>query len=83
MRSLAGQYRPRLMLFNSARDALNPLVNTTTLKNRLWAIDHYKFRYGAAHTYWVNTLLHRSAVHLNKYKFNYGVKLFLAYNVYA
>ena len=79
----AGQYRPRLSIFNTARDALNPYVNAETLKNRLWVIDHYKFRYGAAHTYWLHTLLSKTAAQLNRYKFNYGIKLFLAGSIAA
>ena len=79
----AGQYRPHLTIFNSARDALNPAVNADTLRNRLWTIDHYKFRYGAEHTFYWHTVLRRMGTHMNKYKFNYAVKAFLAYNVYA
>lgn len=79
----AGSYRPRLSIFNSSRDALNPFVNAETLRNRLWVIDHYRFRYGAAHTYWLHSFLSRSLNKVNKYKFNYLLKAFLAYNVYA
>ena len=79
----AGAYRPRISIFNSARDALNPYVNAETLRNRLWVIDHYKFRYGANHTYWVHTMLGNWGKHLMRYKFNYAVKGFLAYQVYA
>ena len=79
----AGAYRPRLSIFNSAKDALNPSVNTETLRNRLWVIDHYRFRYGASHTYWVNTLLSKTGSHMYKYKFNYALKAFLGYQIYA
>ena len=79
----AGSYRPRLSIFNSSRDALNPFVNAETLRNRLWVIDHYRFRYGAAHTYWVHTFLSKTFKNVNKYKFNYLLKAFLAYNVYS
>jgi len=79
----AGAHRPRLTVFNSARDALNPHVNSTTLKNRLWVIDHYKYRYGADHTFWVHSVLRRAGANLNRYKFNYVVKAFLAYQVYS
>ena len=79
----AGAYRPRLSIFNSAKDALNPAVNTETLRNRLWVIDHYRFRYGAAHTYWLHTLLSKGGAKLYKYKFNYALKAVLAYQVYA
>jgi hypothetical protein len=79
----AGSYRPRLSIFNSSRDALNPFVNAETLRNRLWVIDHYRFRYGASHTYWVHTALSRAFKRVNTYKFNYLLKAFLAYNVYS
>ena len=79
----AGAYRPRLSIFNSAKDALNPSVNTETLRNRLWVIDHYRFKYGAAHTYWMHTFLGNQASKLRKYKFNYAFKAFLAYQIYA
>jgi hypothetical protein len=46
-------------------------------------IEYYKFRYGAEHTYWVHSLLKKMARVTNKYKFNYAVKAFLAYNVIA
>jgi hypothetical protein len=58
-------------------------VNAETLRNRLWVIDHYRFRYGAAHTYWVHTFLSRALNNVNKYKFNYLLKAFLTYNVYS
>jgi hypothetical protein len=72
-----------LSIFNSSRDALNPFVNAETLRNRLWVIDHYRFRYGAAHTYWLHTFLSRTLKNVNKYKFNYLLKAYLAYNVYS
>jgi len=62
---------------------LNPFVNAETLRNRLWVIDHYKFRYGAGHTYWVHSALSRAFKNVNRYKFNYLLKAFLAYNVYS
>jgi hypothetical protein len=72
-----------LSIFNSSRDALNPFVNAETLRNRLWVIDHYRFRYGAAHTYWVHTFLSKTFTRVNRYKFNYLLKAFLAYNIYS
>lgn len=53
------------------------------LKNRLWVIDHYRYRYGADHTYWVHSALRRLAANMNRYKFNYAVKGILAYQAYA
>lgn len=79
----AGQYRPKLSIFSSSKDALNPSLNAEKLKNRLFVIDHYKYRYGVNHTYWVHSALAKSANKLNKYKFNYALKAFLAYNVYS
>ena len=79
----AGAYRPRISIFNTSRDALNPYVNAETLKNRLWVIDHYRYRYGSAYTYWVHTLLGNMGRGLNKYKFNYLLKAFLWYQVYS
>jgi hypothetical protein len=58
-------------------------VNAETLRNRLWVIDHYRFRYGASHTYWVHTALSRALKRVNTYKFNYLLKAFLAYNIYS
>ena len=64
------------------RDALNPRVNAEVLRNRLWVIDHYKFRYGAQHTYWVHYSLRNLGRHVWSYKFNYLAKGLLAYNAY-
>ena len=64
------------------RDALNPRVNAEVLRNRLWVIDHYKFRYGAQHTFWVHYGLRNLARHAWTYKLNYLAKGLLAYNVY-
>ena len=72
-----------MSIFNSSRDALNPFVNAETLRNRLWVIDHYRFRYGAQHTYWMHSLLGKAGNKLFKYKFNYALKGLLAYQVYA
>ena len=70
----AGAYRPKLTIFSSTRDALNPQVNTEKLRNRLAVIDHYRYRYGAQHTFWVHTAMRKHGSHIWKYKFNYGVK---------
>ena len=61
------------------RDQLNPALNASTLKQRLAVIDHYKFRYGADYTYWVHTAMRNVNSHLWKYKFNYLLKAFFAY----
>ena len=74
---------PRLITLNSARDAMNPTLNANTLRNRLWTIEHYKYRYGADHTFWVNSLLRRSSAQVNRYKFNYLFKAVFAYQVYS
>ena len=59
------------------------MVNTETLRNRLWVIDHYKYRYGANHTFWVHTALGKTFGHLNRYKFNYALKGFLFYQAWS
>ena len=69
-------------MFNSARDTLNPQLNSELVKNRLWVIDHYKFRYGRDHTYWVNAALRNIFTHVNRFKFNYALKTFFAYQMY-
>ena len=61
---------------------MNPRVNAEVLRNRLWVIDHYKFRYGAQHTYWVHYALRNLSRHAWTYKFNYLAKGLLAYNAY-
>ena len=79
----AGSYRPRLQIFNSARDALNPHANAANLRNRLWVIDHYRFRYGAAHHYWVHTALSKIAKNVKTYGANYAVKALIGYQIYS
>ena len=69
-------------MFNHARDALNPQVNAAALRERLYYIDHYRFRYGASHTYWVHTALKKIAKQQNRYKFNTLVKAFFAYQTF-
>lgn len=78
----AGAYRPKLSIFSATRDALNPKVNTTKLRNRLWVIDHYRYRYGAHHTFWLHAAMRKYGTHLWKYKVNYGVKALAAFLVY-
>ena len=79
----AGAIRPRFSMFNSARDALNPHANAETLRNRLWVIDHYRFRYGAAHHYWVHTALSKLARNVRTYGLNYAVKALIGYQIYS
>ena len=78
----AGAYRPKLTIFSATRDALNPQVNTTKLRNRLWVIDHYRYRYGAQHTFWLHAAMNKYGTQLWKYKFNYGAKAFAAFLIY-
>ena len=42
-------------------------------------IDHYKYRYGEQHTYWVHQMMTKVFRNVNNYKFNYLFKAFLAY----
>ena len=74
---------PRLNIFNVSQDALNPRMNTELLRNRLWTIDHYKYRYGAKHTFWVHYAMRNAARHCWTYKFNYLAKGALAYLTYS
>ena len=78
----AGAYRPKLTLLSATRDALNPQVNTAKLRNRLWVIDHYRYRYGAQHTFWLHAYMRKQGAKLWKYKINYGVKALAAFMIY-
>ena len=73
---------PRLNIFNVSQDALNPRMNTELLRNRLWTIDHYKYRYGAKHTFWVHYAMRNAGRHCWTYKFNYLAKGALAFLTY-
>ena len=66
---------------SSSRDALNPLLNTTVLKNRLADIEKYKYLHGVKYARWPHFLMANTSRHLWKYKFNYAVKGFAAYVV--
>lgn len=79
----SGAYLPKLSIFSVTRDALNPRMNTEILRKRLWTIDHYRFRYGAKHTYWVHFALQKYGKMLWTYKLNYGLKAVLFYNAYS
>ena len=79
----SGSYLPKLSIFSVTRDALNPRMNTEILRKRLWTIDHYRYRYGAKHTYWVHFALQKYGKKLWTYKLNYGLKALLFYNAYS
>ncbi len=78
----AAAKQPKTGLLSVSRDALNPMLNTETLRNRLAVIQHYKFQHGAEFAYWPHFFMRNVATHLMKYKFNYAVKGFAAYLVY-
>jgi hypothetical protein len=61
-------------MLSVSRDTLNPLLNTDTLKARLEAIDHYKYRHGVQMAHWPHFAMNRMSRHLWKYKANYIVK---------
>ena len=67
---------------SASRDTLNPLLNTTILKNRLADIEHYKYLHGEKYARWPAYFMANVGRHLWKYKFNYAVKGFAAYLVY-
>ena len=67
---------------SASRDTLNPLLNTTVLKNRLADIEHYKFLHGEKYARWPAFWMANTGRHLWKFKFNYAVKGFAAYLVY-
>jgi hypothetical protein len=73
---------PKLGLLSTSRDALNPLLNTETLKNRLFVIQHYKYLHGVEFAHWPHFVLANIGRHLMKYKFNYAVKGFAAFLLY-
>ena len=65
-----------------SRDTLNPLLNTTILKERLTMIEHFKNLHGEKYAHWPHYWMGRHASQLWKYKFNYAVKGFAAYMVF-
>ena len=67
---------------SASRDTLNPLLNTTVLKNRLADIEMYKNLHGEKYARWPAYFMANTGRHLWKYKFNYAVKGFAAYLVY-
>ena len=67
---------------SASRDTLNPLLNTTVLKQRLADIEKYKYLHGEKYARWPAYFMANTGRHLWKYKFNYAVKGFAAYLVY-
>ncbi len=65
-----------------SRDTLNPLLNTTILKQRLAAIDYYKTLHGVQYARWPHFWMANTASRLYKYKFNLAIKGVAAYMVY-
>jgi hypothetical protein len=78
----SGNYRNAIAPLNASRNSLNPAVNLEKLKNRLWVAEHYRLLHGVEHAYWPHYAMRNVGTHLNKYKFNYLVKAFFAYQVY-
>lgn len=69
-------------VLSASRDTLNPLLNTNTLKNRLNAIEHYKYVHGVERAHWPHFALARFGRHVMRYKGNLAVKGFFAYLIY-
>ena len=65
-----------------SRDTLNPLLNTTILKDSLAAIEHYNMLHGPMYARWPHYFMGQTAAKLWKYKFNYAVKGAAAYMLY-
>lgn len=65
-----------------SRDTLNPLLNYAKLKDRMDLIAEYEARAGPLR-YWPHHAMNRFATHVMKYRFNYAVKGFFLYLVYA
>lgn len=62
---------------------MNPLLNAQVLKERLALIEHYKHANGGhKFAHWPYYFARSAGGHLNRYKFNYGIKAFAAYVVY-
>ena len=66
----------------TSRDTLNPLLNTTILKQRLAAIDYYKTLHGAKYARWPHFFMGRVGQQVWKYKVNLAVKGFAGYMLY-
>ena len=57
-------------------------MNLQTLKNRLWVTEHYRLLHGVEHAYWPHFFLRNMGAHVFKFKFNYALKGFFAYQCY-
>ena len=75
-------FRTDLKYLSPARDALNPKMNLELLKQRLAQMERIEAQIPAKYRFWPRHLMDKYGAHLNKYKFNYLVKAFLAYNLY-
>ena len=64
---------------NVSRDTLNPLLNTTVLKQRLAAIEHYRLLHGVKYARWPHVFMGRMSNYMWTYKFNLVVKGAAAY----
>jgi len=79
----SGEFRPRITGLSISRDSLNPLLNAQILKERLALIEHYKAANGGhMFHHWPYYFMKNMGTHMNRYKFNYGLKAFAAYVVY-
>ena len=78
----SGKLSRGINALSASRDTLNPMLNAKTLKDRLTAIEYYKYQHGVEHARWPHFFMTNCARHLNRYKFNYGIKAFGAYVVY-
>uniref|UniRef100_A0A7S3X9K5 Uncharacterized protein n=1 Tax=Strombidinopsis acuminata TaxID=141414 RepID=A0A7S3X9K5_9SPIT len=79
----SGDRKNRITPFNASADTLNPLLNRNTLVARLQAIDHYHLQHGLEHYHWPHYFMRNVAQRVWKYKFNYGLKAFCIYTMYA
>lgn len=65
-----------------SRDTLNPLLNTTILKQRLNAIEYYNLLHGPKYARWPHYWMGQTAARLWKYKFNLALKGAAGYMLY-
>jgi hypothetical protein len=65
-----------------SKDTLNPLLNTSILKQRLATIEYYKNLHGAKYAFWPRYWMASMGNKLWKYKANYAVKGVAAYMLY-
>jgi len=67
---------------NVSRDSLNPLLNTTILKQRLLDIEHYKYLNGHLYARWPHYAMKNAGRYMWRYKINLAVKGAAAYMTY-